>query len=243
VLPYYLYTIFEANYLNPTPVGWHKFYAAVGLCITGKRRFFYYFHSMSTNKVAILIDGGFFLQRYKSINGNSPRIADMQPFINDVMVKVAATTPSTTDILFRTYYYDCRPNGDTKVDPKGITVDFSKHPQFYAANAFHADLRTFPQLALRLGELSFDGWKIDPKNPAAFVPDFKQKSVDIKLGLDIAWMSSKKTVDKLVLVAGDSDFVSPMKFARREGLLVYLYPMGQSQIKYVLKEHADFILV
>jgi uncharacterized LabA/DUF88 family protein len=197
---------------------------------------------MSTNKVAILIDGGFFLQRFKSIKGIAPRVADMQPFINDIMTKVAATTPNTKDILFRTYYYDCRPNGDTKNDPNGHPVDFSKHKQFYAANAFHQDLRTFPQLALRLGELSFDGWKIDPNKVGSFIPDFKQKSVDIKLGLDIAWMSSKRTVDKLVLVAGDSDFVSPMKFARREGLLVYLYPMGQAQIKIVLKEHADFII-
>lgn len=55
-------------------------------------------------------------------------------------------------------------------------------------------------------------------------------------------MSSKKTRDKLVLVAGDSDFVSPMKFARKEGLLVYLCALGQMNIKSELKEHADFIL-
>lgn len=64
----------------------------------------------------------------------------------------------------------------------------------------------------------------------------------MKLGLDIAWMSSKRTIDKLVLVAGDSDFVSPMKFARKEGILVYLYPMGQPHLKLILQEHADFVL-
>lgn len=198
---------------------------------------------MSINKVAILIDGGFFVQRFKSSNGRSPRITDLKPFINDIINQVAATNPAgSDDLLLRTYYYDCRPNGDKKIDPSGKTVDFSLHPQFKAANSFHNDLRTFPQLALRLGELSFDGWKINPKNQKDFIPDFKQKSVDIKLGLDIAWMSSKRTIDKLVLVAGDSDFVSPMKFARREGILVYLHPMGQPQIKIILKEHADFIL-
>lgn len=198
---------------------------------------------MPINKVAILIDGGFFLQRFKSINNKSPRVTDLQPFIDDIMKKVAATNPSgINDLLLRTFYYDCRPNGDTKKDPNGKAVDFSKHPQFNAANSFHADLKTFPQLALRLGELSFDGWKIHPSNPKNFIPDFKQKSVDIKIGLDIAWMSSKHTIDKLVLVAGDSDFVSPMKFARREGILVYLHPMSQPQIKLILKEHADFII-
>jgi uncharacterized LabA/DUF88 family protein len=198
---------------------------------------------MSVNKIAILIDGGFFLQRFKAINRKSPRISDLQPFLDDIIKKVSATNPAgSTDMLLRTYYYDCRPNGDTKTDPNGNQIDFSQHPQFKAANAFHTDLRNFPQLALRLGELSFDGWKVNPGKHKVYVPDFKQKSVDIKLGLDIAWMAGKKTIDKLVLVAGDSDFVSPMKFARREGILVYLHPMGQPQIKIILKEHADFII-
>jgi uncharacterized LabA/DUF88 family protein len=65
----------------------------------------------------------------------------------------------------------------------------------------------------------------------------------MKIGLDIAWMSGKHIIDKLVLVAGDSDFVAPMKFARREGILVYLYPMQQSHIKILLKEHADYVLM
>ena len=198
---------------------------------------------MLFNKVAILIDGGFFIQRFKMNTGKSPRITDLQFFIEDIMIKVSQTSPKgTSDMLLRTYYYDCRPNGDTKTDPNGKRIDFSKHPQFKAANNFHADLRTFPQLALRLGELSFDGWKVHPNRSGEFIPDFKQKSVDIKLGLDIAWMSGKKTIDKLILVAGDSDFIAPMKFARREGILVYLHPMSQPQIKITLKEHADFII-
>lgn len=199
---------------------------------------------MSLNKVAILIDGGFFLQRFKANNGKPPRIGDMQPFLDDIMKKVSATTPANgSDMLLRAFYYDCRPFGDTKPDPNGKQVDFSQHPQFKAATAFQNDLKTFPQMALRLGDLSFDGWKFDPHNKGNFIPDFKQKSVDIKIGLDIAWMSGKRTIDKLVLVAGDSDFISPMKFARREGILVYLFSMGQVNIKMALKEHADFILI
>lgn len=64
----------------------------------------------------------------------------------------------------------------------------------------------------------------------------------MKIGLDIAWMASKRTVDKIVLVAGDSDFISPMKFARKEGLMVYLDPMRQPNIKLDLREHADFVI-
>ena len=96
------------------------------------------------------------------------------------------------------------------------------------------------QVALREGELSFGGWQIDKfgKNK----PSFRQKSVDMKIGLDMAWMAGKRTVDKMVLVTGDSDFVSPMKLVRKEGILIYLYPMKQKQLKTLLKQHADFII-
>jgi len=196
-------------------------------------------------KVAILIDGGFFISRFKKLHqGSAPIITDMQPFIEELMTKVQALTGNKgTDILFRTFYYDCRPYGETQTDPNGFHINYSQQPLFRAATRFQSDLRTFPQLALRLGELSFDGWKIDASSSTlAYKPDFKQKSVDMKIGLDIAWLSSRRIVDKIVLVAGDSDFIAPMKFARREGILVYLHTMGQVQIKIELKEHSDFIV-
>lgn len=171
-----------------------------------------------------------------------PKIADMQPFIDNIMANVSKTTTVGTDSLFRTFYYDCRPYGGTETDPNGNVIDFAKQGKFTAATGFQKDLKSFPQLALRLGDLSFDGWKVDPKNAGQYLPDFKQKSVDMKIGLDIAWMSSKRTIDKIVLVAGDSDFISPMKYARREGVLVYLNTMGQAKVKLELKEHSDFLL-
>jgi len=42
----------------------------------------------------------------------------------------------------------------------------------------------------------------------------------------------------IVLVSGDSDFVPAMKFARREGALVYLVPLGQ-RVKPSMLEHSD----
>jgi uncharacterized LabA/DUF88 family protein len=194
------------------------------------------------NRVGILIDGGFFVKRFSKLHGNGPRIADMQPFISDILKKVQSTTlDGSIDVLFRAFYYDCRPYGEQQKQPDGTIVDFSKTGQSVASRNFQKDLKTFPQMALRLGDLSFDGWKIDGSTPPKYIPDFKQKSVDIKLGLDIAWMASKGTVDKLVLVAGDSDFVAPMKFARKEGILIYLESM-QHNVKMELKEHADFII-
>ena len=63
----------------------------------------------------------------------------------------------------------------------------------------------------------------------------------MKFGLDIATMATKHTVDKIVLVAGDSDFIAPIKMARKEGLWVYIYPMG-NHLKEALIQHCDFIL-
>ncbi|MBI4649250.1 MAG: NYN domain-containing protein [Bacteroidia bacterium] len=198
---------------------------------------------MVINKVAILIDAGFFLPRYKILHGKFPIKSDIQNFTTDIIDKIQKLTGNcSTDVLFRIFYYDCRPYGMKQKDPAGKEIDFSASSYFNAKCKYLNDLRTFPQLALRLGGLSFHGWKVDLKNPGQYIPDFKQKSVDMKIGLDIAWMSSKRTIDKIVLVAGDSDFISPMKFARREGILVYLETMGQKQIKIELKEHSDFLL-
>ncbi len=64
----------------------------------------------------------------------------------------------------------------------------------------------------------------------------------MKIGLDIAWLASKKIVDKIVLVTSDSDFVPAMKFARREGIQVYLASLNH-QVKSELIEHSDGLVL
>lgn len=75
--------------------------------------------------------------------------------------------------------------------------------------------------------------------PNDFIPDLKQKRVDMKIGLDVAWLASKGIVERIVLVTSDSDFVPAMKFARREGVQVVLITMGHKQVKQDLLVHAD----
>ena len=65
-----------------------------------------------------------------------------------------------------------------------------------------------------------------------------QKGVDMKIGLDIASLSYKKLVDKIVLVAGDSDFVPAAKLARKEGIDFVLDSLG-SDIRGILSLHID----
>lgn len=118
-------------------------------------------------------------------------------------------------------------------------------------NRLIREIKMLDNVAFRAGELSFDGWII--KRRAAeeiiksgralvsddFAPDLKQKGVDMKIGLDVAWLATKNIVEKIILVTADSDMMPAMKFARREGIQVVLVTMGHSSVKRELKEHAD----
>ena len=63
----------------------------------------------------------------------------------------------------------------------------------------------------------------------------------MRIGLDIASLALKQQVDILVLVTGDSDFVPPMKFARREGIQFAIVTLGH-KVHQDLLEHVDFSL-
>lgn len=69
-------------------------------------------------------------------------------------------------------------------------------------------------------------------------PVLRQKRVDMKIGLDVAWLASRRIVDRIALVTTDTDFFPAMKFARREGLQVVLVPLDQRP-RPDLVEHAD----
>ena len=73
------------------------------------------------------------------------------------------------------------------------------------------------------------------------VPDLQQKGVDLRIGLDIARLSLRGLVDVLAVVTGDSDMVPAFKFARREGIRVYLALLGGSAMRET-KAHVDLLL-
>jgi len=196
-----------------------------------------------TTKVNVLIDGGFFSQKFFELNKKYPTEKDVINEVNKAMSLVGKkTNGETSDILLRIYYYDCKPFGEKVKDHTGKnTIDFSANKTYTAKNLFLKKLCKEDKVAIRIGELSFDGWKIDQHNPNKWKPDFKQKGVDMKVGLDMALMATKRIVDKIVLIAGDSDFISPIKFVRKEGLQVYLYKMNH-KVKEALIDHCDFVL-
>ncbi len=63
----------------------------------------------------------------------------------------------------------------------------------------------------------------------------------MRIGLDIASLTMKRHAKVIVLVAGDSDFVPAMKFARREGAKLYLVTPGHT-VRASMLEHSDLLL-
>jgi uncharacterized LabA/DUF88 family protein len=199
-------------------------------------------------KTAVLMDLGFVIPKLYKLLGKRKATANE---IHDFAQKCVLPTDEE---LFRIYCYHCRPYGGTESHPlTKATKDFSATKAYKGMSKLLRDLELKDNVAFREGELSFDGWVIKRqavqdiartgRAPASkdFTPDLKQKRVDMKIGLDVAWLASKGIVERIVLVTADSDFVPAMKFARREGVQVVLVNMGHRLTKHDLLVHADEI--
>ena len=86
------------------------------------------------------------------------------------------------------------------------------------------------------------GKKIKEVQASDVQPDSSQQGVDLRIGLDIARLSLCHFADVLVVVTGDSDMIPAFKFARREGLSVYLDLLGSKSVMRALKVHVDLVL-
>lgn len=210
-------------------------------------------------KTAILVDGGFYRKRATHLWGKKTpekRAAELRAYCS---AHLKHEQKYDDRALYRIFYYDCPPLGKTVYHPllqRGI--DFRHSETYTWTEKFFNELRKQRKMALRLGELSDDyaAFVIDPatmKDICAgkkslsdltekdFNISFKQKGVDMRIGLDIASLSFKKQVDQIILIAGDSDFVPAAKLARREGIDFILDPMW-APIKDNLFEHIDGLM-
>ena len=215
-------------------------------------------------KVAILIDAGFFLKRFKSC---FPSIDSMNAkLVAETMYNMATQhlydNQGRRSELYRIFVYDAKPlckKVHYKISEKAL--DFSKTPQTYFRLEFHNHLISKRKVALRLGELQDNnGWKLKKdsldkivkqlKNNASinlsdisdddFEYDVKQKGIDMKIGTDIASLAYKKQVEQIILISGDADFIPAAKLARREGIDFIIDPMWH-KVKGELLEHIDGI--
>lgn len=197
---------------------------------------------------AILIDGAW---AKKALNPPS------SPFGSDTvrsLVEWVREKPIFSGCrLHRAYFYDAPPfQGKRKNPLSGEEFDFSSTTVAQRNTRFLDEVCRLPFTSARLGEVNFVGWKF-PINKAgkgedgsfigevrAFKPDFRQKGVDMRLGLDVASLTLKGHAKILALVAGDSDFVPAMKFARREGAQVVLFTLGR-RVTPNVTEHSDLV--
>ncbi len=185
-------------------------------------------------KIIVLIDGGFL--RVKANLAN--KIYDPR-FIAAFAHKCA----SEDEEILRVLYYDCAPySGTVKLPISGKTYEFS------GSDKWLDELACQDLFAVRRGVLKFRGYKPKktPVHPsgaptdADFNPDFEQKGVDMRIGLDIAAYSANRSIDRIVLVTNDTDCVPAMKYGRKSGLQVVIIELPNGKTSPELVAHSDF---
>jgi len=198
--------------------------------------------------VAVMIDGGYLLKEFRHFENLTPNKRIEVRHIR----AVAEAAVTSGEELFRIYYYHCPPFGADRNRPfGGDPVSFGQTDVFRRQEELQTGIRLEPRFALRRGELRWRGWRCkadrikDPDAKARDIPwepDFQQKCVDMKIGLDVAWLASKRIVNIIAMITGDTDFVPAMKFARTEGVQVRLVAVGQASPHNNLLEHSDDVV-
>ncbi len=198
-------------------------------------RFGVCYFRMSMKKLALMIDGGFL-----RVAAKNAKIHYNPDFI-EAFAKICA---GVDEELFRSLYYDCAPyQGHQKLPVSGSTQTFADSDQWLK------DLAKKDLMAVRLGVLKFRGYKLK-RTPvmgvatltdADFRPDFEQKGVDMRIGLDIASYSALKCAERIGLVTADTDCVPAMKLARKSGVQVVLITLPGGTAPSELAQHADYV--
>ena len=217
------------------------------------------------DKVAILIDGGYYLRRLRyvrrDIDDSEPESVarSIRQLVNNHLAQLnrVYSLQNHFQLLYRCFFYDGQPYTDKTHYPISKKfVDFAKSDEAQFRTRLFDLLRKEPNLALRLGEVAKQGdnsWVLKPEpqrrlisqriqvsdlKDEDFNPNLRQKGVDMRIGLDIATITLKKQANIIVLVSGDSDFVPAARLARREGVTFILDPLWRT-VSPELSEHID----
>ena len=200
--------------------------------------------------VAVLVDGEFFLERFGLIFGNNKSPREVISKLEEMVRYHLAG-----DNLYRIFFYDHHPYKNKEINPiSSEVIDFSQSESSVEKGLLFEGLKSRRKMALRISDMASAGkWELRPEKCSALLGgdlDSKelsasdlhfqtdQKGTDMKIGVDVATLTLKKLVNKIILIAGDSDFVPAAKLARNEGVDFVLDPMW-SPIKDELYEHID----
>lgn len=220
---------------------------------------------MGMRRLAIMIDGAFFLKRLNHVNPKVPwndaaQVADLifRHALRHTHQRTGTKDrkPVYSDFdLYRIFFYDCRPIEKKMHAPiSKKSIDFAKSDMAKFRISLHKELLRKRKVALRLGHLiETVSWRLkldsqtkllrgelgwDAVTDDDFSLDVIQKGVDMRLGIDVASLAYKQAVDQIVMIVGDSDFVPAAKLARREGIDVIIDPLGFGLHDH-LYEHTD----
>jgi uncharacterized LabA/DUF88 family protein len=187
-----------------------------------------------SKKIVILIDGGYL--RVKAIKAG-------KHYNPTFIEKFAHQCSAADEEMFRVLYYDCAPYAGT------VSLPVSGQPYtFTSSDAWLSELARKDLFAVRRGVLKFRGYKpkrtpvnpVGPPTDADFDPDFEQKGVDMRIGLDIAVYSANRAIDRIVLVTNDTDCVPAMKHGRKSGLQTVIIELPNGRPAPELIMHADY---
>ena len=197
----------------------------------------------------VLIDGGFLRKRCSELR--TKLRAEDNPYVAQQLMKREGAKQE----LFRIYYYDCPPFAqEVQLPVSGEIHRFSQDSLYAQQMLFLNQLKDLDHVWVREGVLSFQGWQLrrdvydrDFSNPvprlddSCFLPQFEQKEIDTLITMDILQAAQERTVRKLFLIAGDTDFAPALRFAREHGIQVYLFTLG-NKVKQALRENADVVV-
>lgn len=193
--------------------------------------------------IAILADGGMVLQKIKEKMRipveNRDFAYKLRSWLTSDIPAMLAESINQPVSLFRVYYYDCFPFAGTVPDLFGRMQKVAQDP---ARKPFLLQLSSLEGIDFRSGRMSVCGWKlkeidrlskINDENGSSyrvtqddFVPNYVQKMVDSEIVLDIVRLTKFKSVQSLVFLTADEDFVPAIKYAKDRGIRVYLMPLG-----------------
>ena len=205
-----------------------------------------------TTRLAILIDGEFLRRDIESRRDEPTEARDIIRHVHDVidhLVSKGITAP-----LYRVFYYTADPPSGKRINPMNTADTPLTDPRVGGkTKQLHRDLEQEPYVAVRRGDVVFQGWRIKrgvarslmegkprPLTAEDIRPNLKQKGVDMRIGLDIASLALKRLVGHVVVVTADADMVPALKLARREGLQVYLDSLSSPGAK-ALRIHSDYV--
>ena len=204
-------------------------------------------------KIAILIDGGFFVKRFNALYNKDRTMSGSE--VAEHLYTMAHKHVGAKNTLYRIFYYDCEPLSKKAHNPiSHKPIDFSKSEEYKFRTELIDTLKRKRKVAIRIGTLKDNNtWAIRPQMVKALLTgkisvdeltendvflEIRQKGIDMKIGVDISSLAFKRFVDCIVLFSGDSDFVPAAKLARREGIDFVLDPMF-ANVDPQLHEHID----